>query len=137
MKFKSRIYCIIILFIIIAPLAISTNYVFAHDLSQGLEIPLTPRGFNIVIDHINLSNIMEHVKFFSSASRFTGYPGFFEAANYIAKKFEEYGLQPRGENGTYFEYFEVTIPIDHGVSITLENGDIIRAYMPYLKTYIL
>ena len=115
----------------ITPLIISMDYVFAHDLTQGLEIPLTPRGFNIVIDNINSSNIMEHVKFFSSRSRFTGYPGFFEAANYIASKFKEYELQPRGENGTYFEYFEITTPIDHGSSITLENGDVIRAYMLY------
>jgi hypothetical protein len=49
-----------------------------------------------------MTNIMEHVKFLSSEPRFTGYPGFFKAAEYIASKFREYGLQPYGENGTYF-----------------------------------
>jgi len=99
--------------------------------SQDIEVPTTPHGFNIVIDNINLTNIMNHVKFFSRSSRFTGYTGFFEAAEYIASKFEEYGLQPYGENGTYFEYFNVTTPIDNGSFVTLEDGKIIKAYMLY------
>jgi len=100
-------------------------------MSYNIEVPTTPRGFNVVINNINMTNIIEHVKFFSARSRFTGYPGFFEAAQYIASKFKEYGLQPYGENGTYFEYFSVTVPIDHGSSITLEDGRTIKAYMLY------
>jgi len=100
-------------------------------LSQDLEIPTTPHGFNIVIDNINMTNIIDHVKFFSARSRFTGYPGFFEAADYIAAKFEEYGLQPYGDEGTYFEYFDITVPIDHGSYLTLGDGRQIKAYMFY------
>ncbi len=97
--------------------------------SQDLEIPTTPHGFNIVIDNINMTNIVDHVKFFSAQSRFTGYPGFFDAANYIASKFEEYDLQPYGDDGTYYEYFNITTPIDHGTFLTLDDGRIIKAYM--------
>jgi len=99
--------------------------------SQGLEIPTTPHGFNIVIDNINMTNIADHVKVLSAQSRFTGYPGFFEAANYIASKFEEYGLQPYGDDGTYYEYFNITTPIDHGTFLMLDDGRKIKAYMFY------
>ena len=107
------------------------SYALEPSVSQGAEVPTTPRGFNIVINNLNMTNIMEHVKFLSSEPRFTGYPGFFKAAEYIASKFREYGLQPYGENGTYFEYFNVTVPFDHGSSIALENGKVIKAYMLY------
>ena len=98
-------------------------------LDQDLEIPTTPHGFNIVIDNVDMDNIADHVRFFSARSRFSGYPGFFEAADYIASKFEEYGLQPYGEGGSYFEYFDVTTPIDNGAFLTLEDGKEIKAYM--------
>jgi len=124
---------IIILLLLVAASPILIGRVSAAELvvSQGAGVPTTPRGFNIVINDINMTNIMEHVKFLSSRSRFTGYPGFFEAARYIESKFKEYGLQPYGENGTYFEHFNVTVPIDHGSSISLENGRVIKAYMLY------
>jgi len=57
---------------------------------------VTPHGFETVLEYINQTNVIDHVKFFSNRSRFTGYPGFFEGAQYIASKFSEYGLQPYG-----------------------------------------
>jgi ABC-type antimicrobial peptide transport system permease subunit len=83
---------------------------------------LSPHGFDILIDNINETKIMEHVRFFSKVdSRVTGYPGFFKASNYITEKFEEYGIQPYGDKG-YSEFFNVTVPIDWGSWIALENS---------------
>jgi hypothetical protein len=36
--------------------------------------------------------------------RGTGQPGFEKAANYVAAHFQALGLQPRGENGTFFQH---------------------------------
>ncbi|TMB62674.1 MAG: Zn-dependent exopeptidase M28 [Chloroflexi bacterium] len=41
--------------------------------------------------------------------RFTGSPGFEEAAQYVAERFKEIGLEPLGDNGTYFQRFPVQI----------------------------
>jgi len=78
---------------------------------------------------IDKNNIEQHVKFFSSLdSRVTGYSGFFEAAKYIVEKFKEYGVEPYGSDGSYFEYYNISIPIDHGSSITLFNGSVMEAF---------
>ncbi len=93
---------------------------------------ISPRGFDNVISSINETNIVEHAKFFSSLeSRFTGYLGFFKAGEYISSKFKEYDLKPYGENGAYFEFFNVTTPIDYGGFITLEDGTKIKTYSLY------
>lgn len=75
------------------------------------------------------ANVMEHVKTFSGmGSRVTGQEGCFKAAKYIASKFEEYGLKPGGDEG-YFEFFNVTVPIDRDVKIVIpQTGITIRAY---------
>ena len=41
--------------------------------------------------------------------RYTGSPGYNDAANYVADRFKEIGLEPLGDNGTYFQHF--TTPI--------------------------
>jgi len=84
--------------------------------------------FKEVLDNIDQKEIMEHVAFFSSCgSRVTGYPGFFKAMDYVTSKFEEYGIQPYGEDG-YFEYFYITIPVDYGANISLEDGEVFHGY---------
>jgi len=89
----------------------------------------SPHGFDLIINNVNKTLINEHVEFFSTdcEPRITGYSGFFRAADYIAKKFSEYGVQPYEEE--YFEYFNVTVPVELGCSITLEDGTQIKAYM--------
>ncbi|MEM2438872.1 MAG: FtsX-like permease family protein [Candidatus Bathyarchaeia archaeon] len=77
---------------------------------------------------INRSNIVEHLKFFSSlSSRVTGYEGYYQAAKYIYDKFTEYGLNAR------WEYYNITIPIDLGANITILSPEneplkILQAY---------
>ncbi|NOR15531.1 MAG: M20/M25/M40 family metallo-hydrolase, partial [Candidatus Aminicenantes bacterium] len=52
---------------------------------------------------------MEHIDYLASNAfkgRKSGTPEYQEAAEYVAAKMKEYGLQPGGENGTYFQEVE-------------------------------
>jgi hypothetical protein len=52
--------------------------------------------------------------------RFTGSPGFDDAAGYIAERFKEIGLEPLGDNGTFFQRFPVQI-VDLAATPTLSR----------------
>lgn len=88
-----------------------------------------PYDYATIFSEINVSAVMEHVSYFASlGSRVTGYSGSDVAADYIAEKFREFGLQPINQYG-FFEPYNVTVPIDRGASITvLPNGPRINAY---------
>ena len=89
----------------------------------------TPHGFEKVIASFNKTLFIEDVRALSRSSRFTGYPGFFEAANYIADVFRRAGIAPLGED--YFEWFEVTVPVTEGSWISTEDGLKVAAYPLY------
>jgi len=76
-----------------------------------------------------MANVKRHVSFFSDlGSRVTGREGSFEAAKYIADKFEEYGLKPGGDEG-YYEYFNVTVPLENDVRVVIPDiGVTIKSY---------
>jgi len=86
--------------------------------------------YSDVIQAIDLTAIRTHVAFLSSlGSRVTGYEGSEKAAEYIAGLFREYGLEPGGDSGGYFQYYPITVPIDSGANITVEpGGPIVKAY---------
>jgi len=87
------------------------------------------RQFATVLQSLDTDKIKGHVQFFSNvSSRVTGYPGFFESVDYVVSKFREYGIQPYGDDGTYFENYEVTVPIDHGATIKLGDGTTIAGH---------
>ncbi|MEM0171620.1 MAG: FtsX-like permease family protein [Thermoproteota archaeon] len=88
----------------------------------------TPHNFYEVVNSINETAFENDVKVLSNASRFTGYPGFFEAANYIAAKFKEFGLVPYGNDSNYFEWINVTVPVSHSSWIITQGGLNITAY---------
>ncbi|HYK99475.1 MAG TPA: M28 family metallopeptidase [Candidatus Acidoferrales bacterium] len=50
--------------------------------------------------------------------RFTGSPGFADAAGYVADRFRDIGLEPAGDNGTFFQRFPVQI-VDLATTPTL------------------
>jgi len=85
--------------------------------------------FETALENIDEGLIKSHVQFFSEqGSRVTGYAGFFKSAQYIAEEFGKYGIQPLGADEEYFEFFNVTIPLDHGSYIVLPNGTEVPAY---------
>ncbi|MDQ2952457.1 MAG: hypothetical protein M3R54_09370, partial [Chloroflexota bacterium] len=54
----------------------------------------------------------EHVTYLADPARggrFTGSSGFEDAARYVADRYREIGLEPAGDNGTFFQRFPVQI----------------------------
>lgn len=77
----------------------------------------------------NAEKIREHVKYLSSDAlegRGMGQPGGDQAADYIGKEFASYGLQPAGDNGTFFQSVSMvavkTLP-DTTFQLVPEAGD--------------
>ena len=70
---------------------------------------------------------IEHVKFLASddlEGRGNGSRGLENAAEYIAARFREAGLEPAGDAGSYFQRFEMTtgMSLEPGNSVTLHSG---------------
>lgn len=70
---------------------------------------------------------LEHVKFLASEDlegRGNGSRGLETAAEYIAAKFREAGLEPAGDAGTFFQRFEMTtgMSVEPGNMFTLHSG---------------
>src|SRR5688500_1049198 len=70
---------------------------------------------------------LEHVKFLASEDlegRGNGSSGLETAAEYIAKRFRDAGLEPAGDGGTFFQRFEMTtgMSVEAGNSVTLHSG---------------
>ena len=70
---------------------------------------------------------LEHVKFLASddlEGRGNGGRGLESAADYIAARFREAGLEPAGDAGTFFQKFEMTtgMSVDPGNSFKLLSG---------------
>lgn len=74
------------------------------------------KGMSELIDQINFSNVLEHVRFFSSlGSRVTGYEGFYRAAEYIKRYWSEtLNLTVIGER------FRIASPIVKKYSLRVE-----------------
>jgi len=54
--------------------------------------------------------------------RYSGLPGGEIAAEWIAQKFKEFGLEPAGDNGTYFQNFTVSLfHVEGGVGLKVIN----------------
>jgi hypothetical protein len=79
---------------------------------------------------IAAKNLEEHVRYLASdelSGRDSGEPGLEVAAEYIANRFREYGVEPAGDQGTYFQRFTVPFGADFGrvlgAVITGEGGE--------------
>jgi Predicted aminopeptidases len=76
-----------------------------------------------VLHNVSDSELREWLGYFVSEEcrgRLTGDIGFDRAANYAANLFEEWGLEPLGDNGTYFQKFDHPyVEVKHGGSFTL------------------
>lgn len=71
---------------------------------------------------ISADDIRQHVTFLSSdqlEGRGTGTPGERKATAYVADLFTSLGLQPIGDNGTYFQDFSFTAGLELGAANTL------------------
>ena len=85
----------------------------------GVSIHADPR-------RIDPKAYIEHVKFLAAddlEGRGNGSRGLESAAEYIATRFREAGLEPAGDAGTYFQRFEMTtgLSLEPGNSLTLRS----------------
>ena len=71
---------------------------------------------------VSVSNLQAHVKYLASPElegRFAIAPGAHKAADYIARVFEQSGLEPKGTNG-YFQDWELTLGFKPGADNSLK-----------------
>ena len=91
--------------------------------------PQNRKDLETFMHEISFDNVFANIKFFSSLrSRFTGYPGFYQAASYIKQKFQEYGLKPFQGNLT--QKFNLTVPIDDGSYVEFSGTEGNRIRIP-------
>lgn len=76
---------------------------------------------------ISVDDIRSHIQFLASdqlEGRGTGTPGELKATSYVADIFKALGLEPAGDNGTYFQEFGFTAGLNTGPDSVLDvrNG---------------
>ena len=79
------------------------------------------------VRRIDSKAYLEHVKFLAADSlegRGNGSAGLETAADYIAKRFGEMGLEPAGDSGTFFQQFEMItgLSLQSGNAVTFNAG---------------
>lgn len=70
---------------------------------------------------------LEHIKYLASdqlEGRGNGGPGLQKAGDYIAARFRDSGLEPLGDNGTFFQNFEMMtgLSLEPGNVVTIKRG---------------
>src|SRR5688500_12475756 len=73
---------------------------------------------------IDPNTYLEHVKFLASddlEGRGNGSRGLESAAEYIAARFREAGLEPAGDGGTFFQRFDMTT----GMSVDPDDNSVV------------
>jgi hypothetical protein len=113
---------------------------FASVNSQDLSENSIINAIHSVSSH----DLLEYVKIQCDEKyqgRLTGSPGYQACAEWLADEFSEWGLSPSGENGTWFQWFNVPYTLilpDCGVTlhIPVKNGkDILKPYK-YVSEYM-
>jgi len=83
------------------------------SISEVLPDASTPEEHQSLLAQVNMSNILEHLRFFSTlGSRVVGYSGYWTASNHISDFFARY------LTNVSFHEFKMPVPIDHGASLT-------------------
>jgi hypothetical protein len=70
-----------------------------------------PADWKVGFDSINAETAQEYLSLLAGPKfegRGTGQPGYTKAAHWVAGKAAEFGLQPAGDNGTYFQMLPMT-----------------------------
>jgi Peptidase family M28 len=79
---------------------------------------------------VDADRLLGHIKFLASddlKGRASGSPELERAADYIAEQFKEIGLAPGGDNGTWFESFELVAGLTVGAANSLVVSDKTRS----------
>src|SRR5437870_2844606 len=94
----------------------------------------TPTASAVVVaiaTEFDATNAKAHVDYLADAARggrYSGSAGYRDAANYVADRFREIGLEPLGDNGTFFQHF--TMPIVDLTEMSTLTGSGGKTYQP-------
>ncbi len=89
-------------------------------------VETTPSTHLLAANGLSTNQYMDHVRFLADPAmegRGNGAPGLEDAAEYLAAQFRAWGLRPAGENGTYFQTFELTTETELGPASRLTLGE--------------
>ena len=98
------------------------RYSIAPLFSFLLGLSLFAAG-TLPLSELSADRYMQHVSFLASddlKGRGNGSPELERAAEYIATQFRSFGLQTAGDNGTYFQKFDITTGAQFGSKNTLQ-----------------
>jgi hypothetical protein len=120
-----------------ALVAASAFYLNAR--TAGGERAPAEQAAQAVLSGLSPASYMQHVTYLASDAlkgRGDGSPELDQAADYIAQQFQKAGLKPAGDNGTYFQNFEITtgatLGKDNALSIAGVTLKIDRDFIPIL-----
>ncbi len=93
---------------------------------------------------ISSHDLLEYVKIQCDdkyEGRLTGTPGYQACAEWLAGEFAEWGLTPGGDNGSWFQWFDIPYTLvfpDCGLSlhVPLKNGGTIEKQYKYITEYM-
>ena len=107
------------------PTAITTPVVDSVSYNPG---PIAATGDMVALaTSLDVNAAYTHIEELAGAryeGRYTGTSGAFAAGEYIAEKFAEYGLQPAGDDGTFFQSFPIYInQLSEIPTLTLQTND--------------
>lgn len=91
-----------------------------------LALVLLAAGVQAATPAVDADRLLDHIKFLASddmKGRASGSPELERAADYIAQQFKEMGLAPGGDDGSWFEPFELTAGISVGQGNSLVISD--------------
>jgi Peptidase family M28/PDZ domain/PA domain len=100
------------------------RYPFALLLCIFVAVSSLASG-SLPLSELSSERYIQHVSFLASddlKGRGNGTPELERAAEYIAAQFRSYGLQPAGDNNTYFQKFEITVGADFTSKNALQIG---------------
>jgi|GEM_PF-820733 len=126
-----KMACISVLILLLLQIIFINNIIWGRGNRDSGVTSLENNNLKIDWNVINLTvkNMLTHIKYFSELkSRFTGYPGNYEAAKYVLSFFNKY------LDDAYYENFTVTVPVDYGASLTLYADNkkyLFKAYTVY------
>lgn len=90
-------------------------------------------GYVAVAREFDAARARTHVDWLADparAGRYTGSPGYDEAAQYVADQFKAIGLEPAGVDGTYFQPFSTDVVKLNAMPVFERVGDGAKRYTP-------
>lgn len=91
-----------------------------------------------VAAHFDAARAKAHVDYLADpkrGGRYSGSAGYRDAATYVADRFREIGLEPLGDNGTFFQHFTMPlVELTEMSTLTVSGGKSYRARVDFTES---